>query len=910
MLQPIPITMRSIQIPLLMVILLVFASVSIGSSNSGNQPLNDSIHPSSSENNSTTLGWVTTFKGPFDEYITDSEVYSDGRVVSGGWFQGYIELDENTDGVGSTADGQDQDFLLSWMDNNGTILSVVGGGSVGVDFISAVSIMPNDDVVVAGTYCLGSFDSECSMQLGDLDPLEKRFPADDGNAFIARIDSSGNWIWATQIQNYKELFVVDLLVSDSNQIHVAFTFRDDINLNGDTVPGSLDASLAIVTFDDNGVMLSHIETDTGAGVEPDGSLCSDGNGQMYAIISFTEFFAVGEESAVSQGGADLIVASFTATGWNWIQSASGAGDVRAWDCVGNENAGIKLAGEFSGNSSFGEFITGPSSNVDFFVAEVSSSGDWIKITTGGGPGMDKATAIVILDSGAIIISGSTSAGMTLGEDVLEDIDNINNEYQNDIFVAQMNQNNTWEWAIIAGGSGNDEITAMTLSNDGSPVLSILHTDDFNTQIADSWGGTDAGIWLYQTDRDGDGYLDGEDNCPKIYNNDQLNYDEDIQGDSCDTDDDNDNIIDTNDDCQYGDKGWFSEPSTDHDGDGCKDSTEDFDDDEDTIFDQNDLCPLGPVGWISTTENDAESDGCEDVDTDGDGMVDQMDNCPSEVNSAQADLDVDGIGDVCDVDEDGDKILNVHDNCLEDTPVWNSNSVNDHDQDGCHDSLTDFDDDDDGVGDAEDLCPRGETGWSENALIDDHDSDGCRDLSEDDDDDNDGFSDVIDNCKTGFIGIAAVGQDLDQDGCIDSTEDSDDDEDGIDDSNDLCPRTVAGQQVGLTGCSQYQLDDDLDGVANAIDLCQNTIAGKIVDLAGCQLNVGETADDEASSDSDSSVSKWLYAFSAVLVCAAVFVTFYTSPNSKKTPTHPEENKNLSESDSLAVSLETSEQEQGS
>jgi len=86
-----------------------------------------------------------------------------------------------------------------------------------------------------------------------------------------------------------------------------------------------------------------------------------------------------------------------------------------------------------------------------------------------------------------------------------------------------------------------------------------------------------------------------------------------------------------------------------------------------------------------------------------------------------------------------------------------------------------------------------------------------------------------------------------------------------------------------------------------------IAGKIVDLAGCQLNVGEAADDEASSDSDYSVSKWLYAFSAVLVCAAVFVTFYTSPNSKKTPTHLEENKNLSKSDSLAISLETTEQE---
>ena len=169
-------------------------------------------------------------------------------------------------------------------------------------------------------------------------------------------------------------------------------------------------------------------------------------------------------------------------------------------------------------------------------------------------------------------------------------------------------NNTWEWAIIAGGSGNEEITAMTLSNDGSPVLSFHHTDEFNTQITGSLGGADAGIWLYQTDRDGDGFLDGEDNCPKIYNNDQLNYDEDIQGDSCDSDDDNDNVIDTNDDCQYGDKGWFSELSTDHDGDGCKDSTEDFDDDEDGILDLYDDCPKGSVGWVSTIENDENAWG--------------------------------------------------------------------------------------------------------------------------------------------------------------------------------------------------------------------------------------------------------------------------------------------------------------
>lgn len=51
-----------------------------------------------------------------------------------------------------------------------------------------------------------------------------------------------------------------------------------------------------------------------------------------------------------------------------------------------------------------------------------------------------------------------------------------------------------------------------------------------------------------------------------------------------------------------------------------------------------------------------------VDSDGDGLLDDEDNCPSTANSAQADIDGDGIGDTCDDDMDGDDIPNALDNC--------------------------------------------------------------------------------------------------------------------------------------------------------------------------------------------------------------------------------------------------------
>ena len=50
------------------------------------------------------------------------------------------------------------------------------------------------------------------------------------------------------------------------------------------------------------------------------------------------------------------------------------------------------------------------------------------------------------------------------------------------------------------------------------------------------------------------------------------------------------------------------------------------------------------------------------DSDGDGVVDDSDNCPSEPNPDQEDFDGDGTGDACDVDIDGDGVTNDDDVC--------------------------------------------------------------------------------------------------------------------------------------------------------------------------------------------------------------------------------------------------------
>ncbi|WP_428743419.1 thrombospondin type 3 repeat-containing protein [Tenacibaculum sp.] len=175
---------------------------------------------------------------------------------------------------------------------------------------------------------------------------------------------------------------------------------------------------------------------------------------------------------------------------------------------------------------------------------------------------------------------------------------------------------------------NDASPSWSQSYNGMSNVPVLDLDlrDDNTVFAATYGrGIFSGKFSFDPngDADGDGILNGVDNCPNTANPDQADADGNGIGDVCQ------------------------------------------DNDEDGVLDIDDNCPNTANPDQADADGNGVGDACQD--TDDDGIMDDVDNCLTTKNPDQKDGNNDGVGDICDTsykNSDNISVKTISETCVD------------------------------------------------------------------------------------------------------------------------------------------------------------------------------------------------------------------------------------------------------
>jgi PKD repeat protein len=264
------------------------------------------------------------------------------------------------------------------------------------------------------------------------------------NIFIAKMDPSGNWLWAKKVicNNYRSVWVEAINVDTNGNCiivgqHNGASFGTQIVSNG-----GMDGFIA--KLDTNGNWL-WAKTLGGSGSDAAYGVGSDTDGNIYVTGRYSDTVIVDTTLLISAGSYDVFVVKMDSNGnWVWAKRAGGS----EWDYgygISTDNSGNSfVTGSFGSSSSFGSVNLSSNGYNDIFVAKIDTYGNWLWANKAGSNNSDEGLAVVCDNAGNVFVTGKIGGISTFGTTT---IGTYGSPYQ---FVAKLDIDGNWLWAQQIG----------------------------------------------------------------------------------------------------------------------------------------------------------------------------------------------------------------------------------------------------------------------------------------------------------------------------------------------------------------------------------------------------------------------------------------------------------------------------
>lgn len=315
-----------------------------------------------------------------------------------------------------------------------------------------------------------------------------------------------DWTWAIKAggSSYDEAATV--AVDNQGNSYITGNYQGTALFGTLSVTSKGAQDVFVAKIDPQGTFI-WVATAGGSGYDVGTSVAVDYIGNVYVTGIYNSskiYFGAGTTKFLSRIGVnDLFVAKLNQNGnWDWINRAGGSTGIDEGQAIIVDNdLNVYITGIFNNNISFSPLPTiygyGYS---DAFVAKLTSSGVWSWVVKAGGSNNDTAKSLTYdpIHNLLYICGSFASPSMTFGS---ISISNSSTTSTLDAYVAQLNTEGTWLWAVKSDGTGSDSAYRVFAING---YVYVTGFKDENTSlggvILPNYGGFD--VYVAKLNSDG------------------------------------------------------------------------------------------------------------------------------------------------------------------------------------------------------------------------------------------------------------------------------------------------------------------------------------------------------------------------------------------------------------------------
>ena len=371
--------------------------------------------------------WSRRFGDSSTQIAVEMAIDPDGNLVFVGRMYGTIDV-----GGGTLKAKGGNDILIFKLNSEGNHVwsRLIGGNQP--DRAVRLAFDPKANVILTG-----AFTGKVDFDVG------KYIAVGERDAFVTKLDrNTGEPTFAMQIGGLGDDYGFGVDVDPSGEVIIAGRFGAPLELGGQELAHAGDLDIYLARLDDSGQVL-WARSFGGPGKDEIHDLRLQQDGDIVLLGAISDSVDFGGSPLVSAGVRDMFLATLDGQGGH-VWSASYGDAVDQFETDGTDtwltlvlaaNGDIHVGGTLYGTLDFGAggHLTASGSKADVFHAQFDPDGDYIGGWRFGGAGSDYGHDIAVTESGYVLHCGRSSGNkFSVG-----DIASFPNAGRSDGFLAKL-----------------------------------------------------------------------------------------------------------------------------------------------------------------------------------------------------------------------------------------------------------------------------------------------------------------------------------------------------------------------------------------------------------------------------------------------------------------------------------------